>query len=617
MTRFAIPDGGRRAAVMLALASSLALGAGCEGRPHSTGSGSSKGRDPRSGPSLAVFDLTAGVPEKEEGGILGPAPGRRRAFDSLLKIIEEARKDKDTKGFYVRFGSTRLGMARAEELGEALANVRATLPVYCHAESLGNTSIVAAARGCTKITLSPAGEVETVGIAAQVIYMHKLLTEQLHVDVDILQVGKFKGAEEPLTRDGPSPEARESLESVLVDLRAAWLESIEKGRDKHPEAKEAAEDGPYAAPAARDRGLVDDIAYEDDAREAAKTAVNAVREVSRYGAGQRSGGALDIDDMLRAFSGDDSSTPQVMVLRAIGSITMGGGTSFFGNEGITEKALVRQIKHVTEDDAVKAVVLRIDSPGGSALASDLIWHALMKLRDKKPIVVSVGDMAASGGYYLASTGNEIFAEPSSIVGSIGVVGGKIGIGDALEHVGVHVETFPAKKGDEAAKARAAYESPFVPWDDATRVRVLASMQGIYELFLDRVSKGRKTSVDKIRPSAEGRIFSGVEGKKRGLIDTLGGLGAAMARAKELGGLPSDALVRVFPVSPRLLDVIYGSDGVEGQAPNIDPSKLAAPSPWVAWMNETAPEVSVFAASLSPLATHERAACALPFALIVR
>lgn len=605
-----------RRAIVATLGLAIALGA-CDGRPRSSSSSSKS--QPHSGPALAVLDLSGGVPEKEEGGLFGPPPGRRRAFDSLIKIIDETQKDKDTKGFYVKLGSARFGMARAQEIGDALANVRAKMPVYCHANGLGNGSLFLAARACTKITLSPSGDVDAVGLAAQVMYMHKLLAEELHIDIDILQVGKFKGAEEPLTRDGPSPEARESLEGVLADLRQSWLDAIDQGRAGHADARVAAEDGPFAATAAKDRGLVDEIGYEDDAREAAKKAVSAVRDVTKFGSGSRQPGT-ELDDMLKAFSGDDSGTPQVMVLRAVGSISMGeGGASILGDEGITERSFVKQIKRVTEDDAVKAVVLRIDSPGGSALASDLIWHALMKLREKKPIVVSVGDMAASGGYYLASTGNEIFAEPQSIVGSIGVVGGKVGLGDALEHVGVHVETFPAKKGDESARARAAYESPFVAWDDATRARVLASMKGIYDLFLTRVAEGRKTTVDKIAVSAEGRIFSGIEGKKRGLVDTLGGIGAAMARAKELAGLPSDALVRTFTTTPKLVDVLYGGEGPESAAP-IDPSKMTAPSTAgaaIEWTRRVAPETFVFVQSLEPLASNERFACAVPFALLVR
>src|SRR5436190_1386122 len=190
---------------------------------------------------------------------------------------------------------------------------------------------MAAARGCSSIYVSPAGEVETVGIAAQMLYMRRLLADELHLSIDMLQVGKFKGAEEPLTRDGPSPEARASLTGVLVDMRAAWMETITKARPR-PSIGDAIEDGPYSPPRAK-----------------------------------------DIDRTLRT---------------------------------------------VEKDDDVKALVVRIDSPGGSALASDLIWHHLMRVRKKKPVIFSVGDMAASGGMYLASAADFIFAEPMSIVGSI-------------------------------------------------------------------------------------------------------------------------------------------------------------------------------------------------------
>jgi protease-4 len=156
----------------------------------------------------------------------------------------------------------------------------------------------------------------------------------------------------------------------------------------------------------------------------------------------------------------------------------------------------------------------------------------------------------------------------------------------------------------------------VAWDDPTRERVRESMKGIYDLFLRRVSEGRKTTVEKIAVSAEGRIFSGVEGKKRGLVDTLGGLAAAIARAKELGGLPADGLVRVFPSTPRLVDVLTGGEGVESEAPPVDPSKIVT-QPLSSWLHETAPEIEPFAGSLAPLAGRDRVVCALPFALVVR
>ncbi len=232
----------------------------------------------------------------------------------------------------------------------------------------------------------------------------------------------------------------------------------------------------------------------------------------------------------------------------------------------------RLLSRAEKDDAVKAVVLRIDSPGGSALASDLIWHALRKVRAKKPVVVSVGGMAASGGYYISSAATQIFAEPTSILGSIGVVGGKIAVGDALERIGVHAETFPARKGPGTA-ARAASSSPLTGWDEPTRVRVLETMTGIYELFLARVAEGRKTTPDKIAPFAEGRLFSGAQAKEKGLVDDLGGLSDACAKARALAGLPADAAVEVFSGRTGFFEALDSAAG------NDDPdSARALPSP---------------------------------------
>ncbi|KAK4044918.1 hypothetical protein OUZ56_032324 [Daphnia magna] len=177
------------------------------------------------------------------------------------------------------------------------------------------------------------------------------------------------------------------------------------------------------------------------------------------------------------------------------------------------------------------------------------------MRKKKPLIVSVGGMAASGGYYLASTGDTIFAEPGSLVGSIGVVGGKIGFGPALERWGIHSGTFPAKVGDEKAKIRAAAESPLVAWDDATKERILQSMTAIYDLFLSRLEEGRKKPRSAIEPHAEGRIFSGREGKNRGLVDELGGLGAALTKAREAAKLPADAPAELYEEAPKLLEAL--------------------------------------------------------------
>lgn len=587
----------RRAPATLAM---LALALGCEGRPRTTARTEAPAR---SGPAVAVVDLSAGVPEQETPSLLDLGP-RKQTFDQLLDAIARVEKDKDAKAVFVRFGSVNLGGARAEEIAERLGRLRDGRPVHCHADGLTNTTYMLAARACSKITISPAGEVETVGLAAQIVYLRKLLVEELHMTIDMMQVGKFKGAEEPLTRDGPSDEARASLEGTLRGIRASWLETTTKGRST-PGLADLVEDGPYGPMAAKQKGLVDEVGYADDAIARLEGEVKAKRQQVVFGPGATEK-PEDLDDLVRALAGDSGASGPIALVRATGSISMSGsGGLLGGGGGIAARDFNKTIAKLEKDDAVKAVVVRIDSPGGSALASDLMWHQLMRLRAKKPLVVSVGEMAASGGYYMACTANAIFAEPMSIVGSIGVVGGKIGFGSALERYGVHTETFPAAVGKPGAAARAAYESPMVPWDDATRARVLQSMTSVYELFLARVAEGRGTSVDKVAPNAEGRIFGGREAKERGLVDEIGGLTEAIAKAKALAGQPESARVYVVAPKPAFLNALDPA-AAEGRA--LSPVRV---------LERAAADIVPYATSLAPLSEGERSVCALPFSMTVR
>jgi protease-4 len=631
----------------------------CEGRPRAA-SLRGEGRDEaKTGPSVAVFDLSDGAPEQPQAGLLGISP-KGASLADLVHAVEVLQRGTDARaadvrGVLVRLGSAQIGLGRATEIGDLLTTLGATMPVWCHADAYTNATLALAARGCKRIWIAPASSVDAIGIAAQTIYFHKLLTEEIGLDIDFLQVGKFKGAEEPFTRDGPSPEARESLESTLGDLRAGWLESFTRGRPAAPPS--SPEDGPYAPNEARGVGLVDDVGYFDEARSALEAATGAKRWEARLGAGAQAGGD-GLSDVLKTLAGDSLGTAPVALVEATGAISLEAGSNpLGGSSGIAEERLIRTLLRLEHDDDVKAVVLRIDSPGGSALASDLLWHELMTIRKKKTLVVSVGDMAASGGYYLASTGAVVFADPTSIVGSIGVVGGKISGGKLLERLGIHAETFPAKTGDAQAAARAASESVLSPWDDATRERVLATMTGIYDLFLARVSEGRNIPVEKVAASAEGRIFSGRDGKARGLVDELGGLREAIARARSMASLEADAEVEVAAEPTGLLATLAG-DGAESSAGGISGLLFGGGLPGVGrpgggwpgggWLLGaggplgggglpgagvgvpathaiTAPATQViaaaellpFIASLLPLETGEHALCALPFALTVR
>lgn len=594
----------------LALCGALGLAtAACEGRPSASGAGA---REPLTGPTLVELNLTKGIPEQRPAGLFGSSPGGSHA--DLLNALGKLEK-KDTKGIFVRLGGASPGLAISLEVGNLLGRLRdKNVPVVCHADGLSNASYVIAARGCSEVWLSPAGGVDTVGIAAQLLFGKSLL-EKLDVGVDFLQVGKFKGAQEPYTRDEPSPEARESLESTLRDLRKAWLDAAGKRNGKDVSA--ALEDGPHTASAAVALGLIDKIGYADEARDQAKKRASAVRTEVAFGGSKVE--QPGIGELLRGLAGGDATTePHVAVVRATGAITMGGGGGLLGDgAGISEQSLGRTINDLTEDDAVKAVVLRIDSPGGSALASDLLWHRLMKLREEKPLVISVGGMAASGGYYLSCAGTRIFAEPTSIVGSIGVVGGKFAVGDTLRNLGVNAVTVPASP-DPIRAARATYMSPFERWDDATREKMLVSMQGIYDTFIDRIAEGRSLPKDVVAASAEGRIFGGETARDRKLIDEIGGLSDAIADALERASLGKDGRVRIVGDSGNLVN-LFAAEDEEARAAAVTAAarRAAAELGPLAAMRDQLPEsVFTWIASAMPLARGEHALVAVPFAVTI-
>jgi protease-4 len=362
--------------------------------------------------------------------------------------------------------------------------------------------------------------------------------------------------------------------------------------------------------------LVDAIGYESDALLDAKRRAKVEALEVAYGPRSGAGGGLDVAEIVRVISGADDlagSRPHVVVVPMQGAIaTQAGGA--FSSGGISSNAMVKVLRKIGRDHAAKAVVVRIDSPGGSPLASDLIWHELMELRKKKPVVASVGGMAASGGYYIAAGAQRIYAEPSSIVGSIGVFGGKMVLGPALREIGVNSVTFPASPAPGAAE-RAQYLSPMQPWDDATRTRVLALMQGIYDLFVARVAEGRKAPAERVLSSAEGRIWSGPQGKDRGLVDEIGGLAEAIAAAKKLAGLDPKAPTTVAGAAEGLLELLSLEEGadearVSAALARLDTTRTLS-------LAALPVELRPFAAALGPLLAGETVVAALPFAVSLR
>ncbi|HET7542778.1 MAG TPA: signal peptide peptidase SppA [Polyangiaceae bacterium] len=590
----------------------LLLLAACTARPRHT---QSKANDaPKADePRLVELDLSAGAPESSDGSALFRTPATQ-TYTGLVRIIGRAASDDKVRGLFVRLGEASFNLAESEELSRLLGELRSKgKPVVCHAHSLNNSSALLGARGCSRLWLSPAGDVSTIGIAAQMLYFHGIF-ERLKIGVDFLHMGKFKSGAEPLTREGPSEEARASLVETLAAIRGAWLEESNEFK-KSDALQSALEHGPWSAGEALERGLIDELGFEAEALEAAKKSAKVSAVEVGFGARAKSRGGLGIGELLRVISGAGSadSQPHIAVVPAEGAITMEAGGPL-QRGGITARALGKTLRRMQNDESVKAVVLRIDSPGGSPLASDLLWHEMMELRKKKPIIVSVGSMAASGGYYIACGGQRIFAERTSIVGSIGVFGGKINVAPALDQFGIHAETFAASP-ESGAKERAAYNSPLISWDDATRERVRAHMQSIYDLFIARVAHGRQLAVDKVREVAEGHIWSGDQGRERGLVDEIGGLSEALAAARKAAHLEADAPVSVEGGRDSLLESLLVDDDASDAEAAAAFERLSA-APATRLFSQVPQELRTFVSGVSPLSEREHVVVTLPYALLI-
>ncbi|MBN1611361.1 MAG: S49 family peptidase [Polyangiaceae bacterium] len=596
--------------------SGLVLLPGCTGRPRSGDFGRAKGRPAAksfgSG-KLAEIDLSEGAPESGADGRFFPLPASRTHV-GLVRALERLRADERATGVFVRLGSAVLGWSRSEEIGRLLAQLRSDgLSVVCHAHALSNSTLWLAARGCDRLWLSPAGEIDTAGIASQMVYLKGAL-DKLDVSADFLHMGKYKSAAEPLTEEGPSEASREAMKELLRSMRSTWLEGLDKER-KEAHLSNFAEHGPYSPKEAHDQGVVDALGYESDALLEAKKRAAAGEVVPVFGPKTSTGRAFDLAELIRVIAGVERGTtgrPTIAVVVASGGIAM-EASGLLDGSGITARALTKTLRRLANNNDVKAIVLRIDSPGGSALASDLLWHEVREAVARKPVIASVADMAASGGYYLASAATRIVAERTSLVGSIGVVGGKLVIGAALEKHGINTVTFAASP-EPGAEERATYMSALTPWNDETRRRIRAQMHGVYELFIDRVATGRKMDNEEVARSAEGRVWTGAQGLERHLVDEFGGLARALALARKLGRVDERAPVVVEGGIESLLETLFLSDDageadvarvLEESARRRSALLRHMPERWVASLQ-----------SAEPLLQHEQVLTALPFALTV-
>ncbi len=517
----------------LASLASLAPAGACAGNPNAT---------PHK--ELRELVLQSAPPEDPGAQLLG-AP--RYSQRELLEQIAALAKNDKVTGLLLHLGDLGSGWARQAELREALLEVRsAKKPVHCYFENTDNVGYALLAQVCDRITMTPTGTLSLVGVHAEVVYARDLL-EMLGLHAEVMQVGRFKGAADLFTRADMPDEVRETMNALLDDLQAELTTAVARGRSlPAADLQRAIDEGPQTPQRALALHLIDAIGFDDEARAAAKQSAKAERVVKMPD--RREAEHTSVLDLLKTLTSSEaeeerSHAPHLALAYLTGTISDGDEDS---DSAASAGPFVKAMRRFADDSAVRALVLRIQSPGGSALASDKMWHAVARVAHRKPVIVSIGDMAASGGYYVACAGTEIFAQPTSLVGSIGVVGGKI-VGEQLaQRLGVHVTVLSRGRN-------AAWSSPAQRFSDSERAALQQALQSTYDTFLARVTAGRKLQGERLDAVAQGRIMSGHRAKVGGLVDTEGGLVQALARARAKGGLGADSPVEVWPHRRGLLD----------------------------------------------------------------
>lgn len=486
-----------------------------------------------------------------------------------VKRLEKAADDKSLSGVILHIKGTEVGWAKLNELRQAILKVRKSdKKVYAWIES-GMTKDYLIATACDQIVMPESASLILLGLRAEVTF-YKNLFDWLNVKPDILRVGEYKSAAEPYTRTEMSPAFREEMEAILDDYYRQIKEMISKSRGISVEEVEAAINaGPYMAADAKERGLIDQLAYEDQLPKLITGGdknkdVKIIKKYAKKRLDTDFSGIAGLIKLMDLLAGIDSSQrvgsgPRIAVIYATGAIMSGTSSQggLMGAHVLGSDTFIKAVQKAADDDQVKAIVVRVDSPGGSALASDLMWRALEE--SGKPLVVSMGDVAASGGYYISMGAERIFAEPGTLTGSIGVVGGKLAVEGLFKKIGI--TTSVISRGSNSGTF-----SPMSGFTESERAAVTKLLYAVYKQFTEKAASGRKMDYDKLEKLARGRVYTGSMALKNGLVDELGTLDEAIEYARKLGKIPEgekfEKLILPRPTSP--FEQLFGTADTRAQ-----------------------------------------------------
>jgi protease-4 len=524
--------------------------------------------------SVAHIRLKGDLDETPSGA--SPFGDGKENLRQLLDRIKKAKNDAKVKALFVEIDSLSLGLfgfGKVEEVRNAILDFRKSgKKAYAYTEEFGGIEYLIAL-ACDTVCVPESGGFAMLGLRIEMEFYKEAL-DKIGVKGDFIMMGEAKGAAEPFIRTSMSPENRKQFELVLDDLYdnsivKAMIESRPAKKWTPEQVKKIIDGGPYTAKKALALGLVDKVEYRTELEEQIKKDSEAEVVAENYGKPKSEAEENPFAALMKLMNPQKKSTskkPKIAVIYAVGGIESGkGGQGIMGGNSVGSKTMVEAIQQAEADETVKAIVLRVDSPGGSALASDLIWDALRKC--KKPTIASMGDIAASGGYYISMGCSKVYAEPGTLTGSIGVVGGKIALGGVYDLVGIKTETL-------ARGANSGINSGTRGFSDTERKAMTEVMQEIYDQFLDRTLQNRtkngvQLTKEKLLTMAGGRIWTGRQLKERGLVDELGTLSDALAEAKKRGDIDGEPELLILPEPVSFLDSL--ADG--GFGLNLSQSTL--------------------------------------------
>lgn len=452
----------------------------------------------------------------------------KMGLNEILIAIENAASDSNIKGVSIRVSGINGGIAQTQAIRNALLEFKESGKFINAYADLYDQQSYYLSSVADSVFVNPFGALDFKGLSSEVLY-YKDVQYKTGVKMEVIRHGKYKSAVEPFLYNEMSDNNRTQITSFLMAIWNEMLQDISKSRNKSIDELNVVADNLLTrnADLAVDNNMVDGKIYFDEYTDKLKTAVGISKDddLSR----------ITLKDYISTGKGRarSSATNKIAVIYAQGDIIYGKGDENF----IGPELIINALRKAVEDKNVKAVVLRVNSPGGSALASELIWRELELASVKLPIVVSMGNVAASGGYYIACNADMIFAEPTTITGSIGVFGVLPNISELADNIGINAEQVSTNKG--------AKYSVFEPMTDAFRTVTQEGVEQVYTTFLERVAKGRDMLVSEVDSVAQGRVWSGVEAIEKGLVDKLGGLDDAILQAAELAEV-TDYKVRNYP-----------------------------------------------------------------------